>query len=67
MRTMKLKLGMPAKDITLYKRYVFYSGRIKTLVAMVTYSFNRLIVEKVEIAISAVSLGILKKKYRMVY
>ena len=30
------KLGILAKDITLYKSYVFYSGRIRTLVAMAT-------------------------------
>ena len=46
---MKLKLGVLAKDIALYKSYVFYSGRIRTLVAMVTYSFHRLIMGKVEI------------------
>ena len=31
------------------KSNVFYSGRIRTLVAMATYSFHRLIMEKVEI------------------
>ena len=46
---MKLKLGILAKDIALYKSYVFYSGRIRTLVAMETYSFHRLIMGKVEI------------------
>ena len=40
---MKLKGHCP-----LYN-YVFYSGRIRTLVAMATYSFHRLIVGKVEI------------------
>ena len=30
-------------------KVVFYSGRIRALVAMATYSFNRLIMEKVEI------------------
>ena len=34
---MKLKLGILAKDIALYKSYVFYSGRIRTMVAMATY------------------------------
>ena len=34
--TMKPKLGILAQDITLYKSYVFYSGRIRTLVAMAT-------------------------------
>ena len=33
------------------KSCVFYSGRIRTLVAMATYSFHRLIMEKVEICI----------------
>ena len=33
--------------IALYKSYVFYSGRIRTLVAMATYSFHRLIIGKV--------------------
>ena len=46
---MKLKLGILALDIALYKRYVFYSGRIRTLAAMATYSFHRLIMGKVEI------------------
>ena len=41
--------GILAKDIALYKSYVFYSGRIRTLVAMATYSFHRLIMGKVEI------------------
>ena len=35
-RRMKPKLGILAKDITLYKSYVFYFGRIRTLVAMAT-------------------------------
>ena len=48
-RRMKLKLSILTKDIALYKSYVFYSGRIRTLVAMATYSFNRLIMGKVEI------------------
>ena len=30
------KIGILAKDITLYKCYVFYFGRIRTLVAMAT-------------------------------
>ena len=46
---MKLKLGIHAKDISLYKSFVFYFGRIRTLVAMATYSFNRHIMGKVEI------------------
>ena len=45
---MKLKFGILAKDIALYKSYVFYSGRKRTLVAMATYSFHRLIMGKVE-------------------
>ena len=35
-RRMKPKLGILAYDITLYKSYVFYFGRIRTLVAMAT-------------------------------
>ena len=31
------------------KSFVFYSGRIRTLVAMATYSFHILIMEKAEI------------------
>ena len=34
--TMKPKLGILAKDIALYKSYVFYFGRVRTLVAMAT-------------------------------
>ena len=46
---MKLKLGIHAKDISLYKSCVFYFGRIRTLVAMATYSSHRLIMGKEEI------------------
>ena len=46
---MKPKLGIHAKDISLYIIGVFYSGRIRTLVAMATYSSHRLIMGKVEI------------------
>ena len=46
---MKLKIGILALDIVLYKSYDFYSGRIRTLVAMATYCFHRLIIGKVEI------------------
>ena len=46
---MKLKLGIHAEDISLYKSCVFYSGRIRTLVAMATYSSHRLIMGKEEI------------------
>ena len=35
-RRMKPKLGILAKDITLYKSYVFYFGQIRTLVAIAT-------------------------------
>ena len=45
----KLKLGIHAYNISLLINYVFYSGRIRTLVAMATYSPHRLIMEKVEI------------------
>ena len=46
---MKLKIGILALDIVLYKSYDFFSGQIRTLVAMATYSFHRLIMGKVEI------------------
>ena len=46
---MKPKLGIHAKDISLYISCVFYSGRIKTVVAMATYSSHRLIMGKVKI------------------
>ena len=55
---MKLKLGIHAKDISLYKICVFYSGRLRTLVAMATYSSHRLIMGKEEIDNFSVSLGI---------
>ena len=43
---MKLKLGIHAKEISLYKSCVFYFGQIRTLVAMATYSSHRLIMGK---------------------
>ena len=46
---MKLKLGIHAKDISLNKSCIFYSGRIRTLVAMATYSSHRLTMGKLEI------------------
>ena len=46
---MKLKLGIHAKEIRLYINFVSYSGRIRTLVAMATYIFHRLIMRKVKI------------------
>ena len=46
---MKPKLGIHAKDISLYINCVFYSGPIRNLVAMATYSSHRLIMGKVEI------------------
>ena len=39
-RRMKLKIGILALDIALYKSYDFYSGLIKTMVAMATYCFH---------------------------
>ena len=44
-----LKIGILALDIALYKSYDFYSGQIRTLVAMATYCFHRLIMGKIEI------------------
>ena len=55
---MKLKLGIHAYDISLYKSCVFYSGRIRTLVAMATYSSTRLIMGNWKLTVSAVSLEI---------
>ena len=46
---MKPKLGIHALDISLYISCVFYSGRIRTLVAIATYSSHRLIMGNVEI------------------
>ena len=46
---MKPKLGIHAKDISLYINCVFYYSWIRTLVAMETYSSNRLIMGKEEI------------------
>ena len=37
------------------KSYVFYSGQMRTLVAMATYSSHRLIMGKVEICIFVLS------------
>ena len=48
-KEMKLKIGILALNIVLYKSYDFYSGRIETLVAMATYCFHRIITGKVEI------------------
>ena len=50
------------------QKLCFYFGRIRTLVAMATKSFHRLIMGKVEIdKISAKSLGIFDFFYRNVY
>ena len=46
---MKLKLGILARTFPSTKVMFFYSGLIRTLVAMATYSFHRLIMGKVEI------------------
>ena len=46
---MKPKLGIHTSDISLYISFVFYSCRIRTLVAMATYSSHRLIMGKEEI------------------
>ena len=55
---MKLKNGMPAYDISLYIKCVFYSGRMRTLFTMTTSIFHRLIMVKVKIDNFYVSLGI---------
>ena len=54
---MKLKLAMHAKDISLYMIF-FYFGRIRTVVAMATSIFHRLIMGKVKIGNFSVSMGI---------
>ena len=54
---MKPELGIHAKDISLYLNCVFYSGRIRTLVAMATYSSHRLMMGKVEIDIFCQDIG----------
>ena len=46
---MKLNLGIHAKDTSLYKSCVFYSNRIRTLVAMASYSSHGLIMGKEDI------------------
>ena len=45
--------------------FFFCSNRIRTLVAMATYSFHRLIMGKVEIYIFSVSTGIFGKNTEM--
>ena len=55
---MQLKLGINAKDISLYINCVFYSGRIRTLVAMATYNVQKLVMGKVKIDNFTVSKGI---------
>ena len=50
---MKLKLGILAKD----KIYVFYSGRIRTLVSMAAYIFHSLIMGKVVIGNFYILIG----------
>ena len=42
-------MGILKLDNALYKSYDFYSGQIRTLVAMATYCFHSLIMGKVEI------------------
>ena len=65
---MKLKLGIHAEDITLYKSDVFNFGRLRTLVAMATYSFIDLKWEKWKLTISSEPLGIFEFPfYRNVY
>ena len=67
---MKPKLIIHAKDISLYISCVFfYFGQIRSLVAMATYSSHRLKMGKVEIDISAKSLGIFEfflQKYLLI-
>ena len=46
-----------AQDISLFNSCVFYSGRIRTLVAMATYSSHRLIMGKEDIDIFFCLIG----------
>ena len=46
---MKLILCIHVSDISLYKKSCFCSSQIRTLVAMATFSFHRLIMGKVKI------------------
>ena len=48
---MKLKLGIQAYSFNLYRNYDFYSGKIRTLVAMANYISHRLIMVKVKVDI----------------
>ena len=57
---MKPKLGIHAQDISLYISCVFYSGQIRTLVAMATSSSHRLIMGKVEINNFCLVIGDIK-------
>ena len=63
----KPKLGVHAEDISLYISCVFYSGRIRTLVAMATYSSHRLIIGKVEIDNFCQVIGDIIIFYRNIY
>ena len=49
MRGIKLKLRTHAKNISLYINCIFYSGQIRHLVAIATYSSHRLVMGIVEI------------------
>ena len=55
---MKLKLGIHALDLGLYINCVFYSGRIRTLVAMASYIFHLVIMGKVKIDNFSISIKI---------
>ena len=46
---MKLILCIHVPGISLYKKVVFCSSQIRTLVAMATFSFHRLVMGKVKI------------------
>ena len=47
--------------------FLVYSGRIRTLVAMASYSSHRLISEKWKLTISAKSLGIFEKFFTEIF
>ena len=67
-RGMKLKLGIHVRTLASTKVVFFYSGRIRTLVAMATYNSHRLIMGKEEIDHFFCLVGdIWKTNYKNVY
>ena len=62
-RWMKLILSKHVYDIALLIVYVFCSGRIRTLVAMATFIFHKLIMSKVGLKMLSVKKGIFGKYF----